>query len=267
MNNTGAYSPQSGADVNDSSYRDRIYGRYRSRRFDAGSRSDEASVASWIRAYRYYLRDWLPENKQAKILELACGAGRFLKLLVDEGYVNIAGVDRSAEQIEVARGILPVAEHADVFDYLRSKEGAWDLIAAIDLVEHLTKDEVLDLLDLVYRALRPGGWVILQTPNAESPFVSIVRYGDFTHEVAFTPTSLSSLLRLAGFEGMESRELGPLPPRYGVRAAGRYVAWRGLRMVLRAWNLVETGNSGSGVCTRVFMMRARRPHDRASPGS
>lgn len=245
--------------MSDSSYRDRIYGGYRSRRLDAGSTSDEQATAAWIRAYRYYLRDWLPKNKEAPILELACGAGRLLKLLIDEGYINVSGVDRSAEQIEVAREVLPTAEHSDVLEYLRAHEGRWALIVAIDLIEHLHKDEALELLDLVFEALKPGGRLILQTPNAESPFVSAIRYGDFTHEVAFTPVSLGSLLRLTGFEEIESRELGPLPPRYGARAAGRYLAWRGLRSLLKAWNLVETGSPGSGVYTRVFMMAALRP--------
>jgi hypothetical protein len=49
----------------------------------------------------------------------------------------------------------------------------------------------------------------LQTPNAESPVVGAVTYGDFTHEWFFTPASLADLLRLSGFEQYEARPSGP----------------------------------------------------------
>ena len=42
------------------------------------------------------------------------------------------------------------------------------------------------------RALKPGGRWILHTANAESPFYGRVRYGDITHEQAFTQSRSTS---------------------------------------------------------------------------
>lgn len=49
----------------------------------------------------YY--DALPQNKNAKILDLGCGMGFCLYWLKRKGYENIIGIDLSAEMVEVAK--------------------------------------------------------------------------------------------------------------------------------------------------------------------
>src|SRR5262249_48715113 len=161
-----------------------------------------------------------------------------------------------AEQGAVARRHAPDVECGDVLEFLRKRPGQFDLLTGIDIVEHFTKDEVLDFLDACHAALRPGGRLVLQTPNGESPFAGAVRYGDFTHETCFTPTLLRQLLELAGFAQVECRETGPIPP--GAASLVRVVLWRAIRALLRIWNLAETGGAGSGVLTRVFLASAVR---------
>ena len=237
-------------------YRQRIYARYASCFKDAGPRFDEIGAARWGRTYRHYLRHWLPAAADAKIADLACGNGWLLHLLRSQAYVNLTGVDISPEQVRLSRqtGVAVSEEH--VMPFLARHEGIFDLITAIDLVEHLTKAEVLQFLDACCGALRPGGRLILQTPNAESPWIGQMRYGDFTHEVAFTPNSLGRLLRLCGFDDVQTRETGPVP--HGVPSALRWLAWRGIRLAYKAWNLAETGYPGTGIFTRVFLASALR---------
>jgi hypothetical protein len=123
----------------------------------------------------------------------------------------------------------------------------------LDIIEHLVKLEVMRFLDASYKALKPGGRLILQTPNAESPWGSQHRYNDFTHEVGFNPNLLSRLLNLAGFQSMECRETGPVPSGYSLISSLRYLIWQSIRLGLKVWNLAETGSAGSGVFTRVFL--------------
>ena len=40
----------------------------------------------------YFYKRWLPENKDARILELCCGTGRLTLLIAKEGY-DITGID------------------------------------------------------------------------------------------------------------------------------------------------------------------------------
>ena len=109
----------------------------------------------------------------------------------------------------------------------------------------------------IMTALRPGGRLILQTPNAESPMVGAVAYGDFTHEWFFTPASLADLLRLSGFEQYEARPSAPYA--HGLKSAVRRILWNGVRAGLALWNLVEVGHRSSGIYTRVFVATAVKP--------
>lgn len=83
-----------------------------------------------------------------------------------------------------------------------------------------------------------------------------VRYGDFTHEVAFTPEALTWLLRTTGFCRIASRECGPRV--LGPVGFGRVLAWRVLRLGAVLWNLSEIGSKGCSILTRVFVISGVR---------
>jgi hypothetical protein len=72
--------------------------------------------------------------------------------------------------------------------------------------------------------------------------------------VGFSPNGLSRLLRLTGFTETEAREMGPVPFGYSMTSTLRYLVWRTIRVTLKVWNIAETGNTGSGVLTRVFLI-------------
>jgi hypothetical protein len=99
--------------------------------------------------------------------------------------------------------------------------------------------------------------LVAQVPNADSPFHGSIRYGDLTHEIAFTADVLRHLFAATGFARADFRECGPVAK--DVRGALRLAAWRLLRRTIRAWNAVEIGGSGSGVYTRVMLARAVIP--------
>jgi SAM-dependent methyltransferase len=235
-------------------YRDRIYERYSSGFQDKGPVFDAVAARRWGRAYDWYLRDWLPADKDASIVDLACGAGSLLHFFRQRGYSNVAGVDISPEQVALSRQVTDDVAQDNVLNFLQTRENSFDLIAALDLVEHLQRDEVLTFLDGCCAALRPGGRLILQTPNADAPWAASVRYGDFTHELCFQSNSLGRLMRLSGFVNVAGREQGPVPRGYSAASSMRYILWRCIRLSLQFYNVVETGGSGSGIFTRVFLM-------------
>jgi 2-polyprenyl-3-methyl-5-hydroxy-6-metoxy-1,4-benzoquinol methylase len=240
-------------------YRERIYRHYASRFMDAGERFDEKASARWGRAYDWYLRGWLPADKEASVLDVACGGGKLLHFFKTRGYRQVAGVDLSPEQVALARQVVPDVHEGNVLEFLESRPRSFDLITGLDIVEHFQKDEALRFLDGCFRALRPGGRLVLQTPNADSPWGTYHRYNDFTHEICFQHNSISRLLRLCGFEDVEVREQGPIPWGYSLSCTVRWVMWQGIRLGLKLYNLAETGNAGGGVFTRVFLASGRRP--------
>jgi SAM-dependent methyltransferase len=242
-----------------SNYRSQIYDQYASKMQGAGTVFDVKAARKWGKAYRYYLRGWLPRDKNAKILECACGYGRFLQFLKDECYSAVAAVDISPEQVSVAAQVgFPVCCE-DVLDHLAKLSNEIDLIVAMDLIEHLRKDEALLFLERCYAALKPGGRLILQTPNASSPWGMDSRYNDFTHEICFNPGLLSRLLALKGFTGIEAREPGPVPYGYSVLSSIRFVMWQPLRLGVAVWSTIETGGRGCTILTRNFLIGAWKP--------
>ncbi len=179
-----------------------------------------------------------------------------LSYFKERGYTALRGVDISEEQLELARQVTPNVTRADALDFLEKTNERFGLVTAVDVIEHLQKDEVVRLLHGMHRVLSPGGRLVVQTPNGASPFSAEVRYGDFTHEICFTPRSLTNVLELAGFESVECRELGPVP--VGALSLVRWAAWKPLRLGVKVVNLVETGGDGGGIYSRVFIAGARR---------
>lgn len=206
---------------------------------------------------RYYFRGWFPEGKSAKIIELGCGDGSLIYALKGLGYKDIEGVDISPSQVDIARQIHDKIELGDALDYLKASQKKYDLIIALDIIEHLEKSEALEFITLCKEALTLDGRLIIQTPNAASPFFGSVRYGDLTHETAFTPQLLELLLHRAGFEDVESRETGPIPIGYSYLSSLRFAMWQILRSILCLYNMIETGSCGDKIFTRVFIQSAK----------
>lgn len=235
-----------------------IYASYGRDWQDAGERFDPASAERWGKAYDWYLRGWLPARRDAAIADLACGQGRLLHWLKRRGYTNLSGVDISPDQVALARQVVPAVDEADLLSWLAERAGQFDLLIGLDIVEHFTRDEALRFLDLRFSALKPGGRLILQTLNADSPFGLSVRYGDVTHEWAYGVDALTRLLRCAGFVAIEAREQGPVPYGYSLASTARFFLWRVLRAGLQLWNLAETG-ARLPVLGRVFLIKGDKP--------
>jgi 2-polyprenyl-3-methyl-5-hydroxy-6-metoxy-1,4-benzoquinol methylase len=239
-----------------SDYRARIYTNYASYFQDEAKTFDTQQAVLWGNDYDHYFRGWLPKSKDAAVVDVGCGSGKLLHYLRQRGYSRITGVDISPEQTALARQVSVDVVECDVVAFLEDHGGTYDLIVGLDIVEHFTKCEVLGFLDACYAALRPGGRIILQTPNAESVFGMKIRYGDFTHEVAFDSNSLKRLLCLSGFSNVEWREAGPVV--HGAMSLVRYLIWKVIWTALAVYSLSETGSIGGGVYTRVFFVTARK---------
>lgn len=234
-----------------------IYSNYGRNFQDATQVFDAAASMRWGKAYRWYLRGWLPKRMDASIAELACGNGKLLHFFKEQGYTNLQGVDISSDQVLLARQVIPEVYEENALDWLAGRTQQFDLIIALDLIEHFARNEALHFLDLCYAALKPGGRLILQTPNADSPFCSQHRYNDITHEWAFNSNQLGRLLRRAGLIDIQPREQGPVPWGYSPVSTGRWFLWRAIRAGLQLWNITETG-ARLPALTRVFLMTGVR---------
>lgn len=228
-------------------YRDRIYDRYVHARNVPLVQPGVDALASRGPYLAAMIRRHFPADRESAILDLGCGHGTVLHFARQAGYGNSRGVDRSPEQVAEARrlGIAGVS-HGDLAEAVRATPPAsLDVVLTFDVIEHFRRDELLELVDGIRRILRPNGRWIAHTVNAESPFFGRIRYGDMTHEQAFTRTSIGQLLMSSGFSSVACYEDAPIV--HGVKSAARLAIWKLVRGILRMYLAAETGSTDRSV--------------------
>ncbi len=225
--------------------RQRLYGAYVSSG-QAGATpvmDDARATFAFKKPYANYLiNSFLPGNKSAAILDLGCGYGPYVYHLKEAGYTNVTGVDASAEQVALAHamGVREVLL-ADITAFLQQTTDTYDVVLLMDVLEHLTTAESVALLDLVYAKLTDTGKLLIHTPNAEGIFGMSIRYGDLTHETAFTATSMQQLLAIIGFKSVSCHEDRPLV--HGAVSLVRRWLWTLLTLRFRLLLMAETGGT------------------------
>lgn len=226
------------------------------RRGHAPSRDHYEACAAQLRRR---LQRFFPADLTTPCIDLACGCGELLYLLEQHGFSNTCGVDLCAEELDNAkRFVKSELILDDVVAFLRRRpDASAGFITALNLLEHLKKDALRDLLVEAQRVLHPGGTLVAMVPNALSPFGASTRYWDLTHERAFVPNNFHQLAALAGFSSrVDFRECGPEP--HGIKSGVRYLLWQALRGAVAGWYLIETASTRGGIYTMDMLVRLHK---------
>ncbi len=207
----------------------------------------------WSNARYFPLFADLP--KAAAILDLGCGPGRTMQFLKSKGFTNVVGVDISEEQTAIARNRGLNAITADVNDFLVQHSNEYDMIIMIDVVEHFTKLELLDLFKLIHYSLKRGGIVIYQTCNGEGLYPNQIMFGDLTHMTILSAGSSEQLLRACGFDNISFADTAPVPT--GIKGVLRAIAWKFITRKASLIRRIETGKRHK-IWTENFISRAQK---------
>jgi O-antigen chain-terminating methyltransferase len=134
------------------------------------------------------------------ILDLGCGRGEFLDVLREAGKLA-RGVDSNAEMVALCRSKGLYAEQGDLFDYLGElDEACIDGIFSAQVVEHLPGHRIPEMLSLAAAALRPGGRIVIETPNPDCLAIFASHYFlDPTHQRPLPHALLAFYLEESGF--------------------------------------------------------------------
>lgn len=188
---------------------------------------------------------------QCSILDLGCGDGSLLKELYRRGHRLLVGVDK---RVRTGTTDYPVIEK-DALSFLQINDMPFACIILWDVLEHIPRRDVRDLLVWILANLRPDGTLILHLPNAEGLFGSRILHSDLTHRWAYTPQLITSLLTKAGFVHIECHEARPII--HGPISFLRYCAWVVISAVGRFILAVETGQY-NGVLSQNMVVVAKK---------
>jgi 2-polyprenyl-3-methyl-5-hydroxy-6-metoxy-1,4-benzoquinol methylase len=146
---------------------------------------------------------------RGRILDVGCGPGTFLGSL-DDAHESV-GVDVSAQQIAYANlryGSGGRSFHQCTVGELPESICSFDAVTVVELIEHLSPEDVKETLEAAVTRLRPGGKLVVTTPNFGGAWpiieAAVNRFGDVTYELQhtnkFTRSSLAVLITMLGLQ-------------------------------------------------------------------
>jgi 2-polyprenyl-3-methyl-5-hydroxy-6-metoxy-1,4-benzoquinol methylase len=173
----------------------------------------------------------------SRILDVGCGSGEFPALAAAAGYEAV-GIDVSGPSIRVARELHPAADFrvGDAAELAKVEPASFDVVSLWDVIEHVMRPH--DVIEACAALLRPGGTLVLGTPNGDSAYdrladlayriarpaggLLLVQRYSLWHLQIWTARTLSRLLRDHGLDVVSARkhrELTATPSLY-VRQVG-----------------------------------------------
>jgi SAM-dependent methyltransferase len=146
------------------------------------------------------------------VLDLGCGRGELLEALRTAG-IESRGVDNDPAMVEACRRLGVPASESEAIEALRaSAPASLGAVTAIHVVEHLAAAAWMELIGEAARALRPGGVLLVESPNPDSLRVGAgLFWTDPTHRAPVHPEALAFVVRAVGLEVAEVRLLRPFP--------------------------------------------------------
>ena len=144
------------------------------------------------------------------VVDLGCGRGEWLDLLRAAG-VPARGVDANPAFVAAGRARGLDMELGDALGYLDAlPRDSVDMVTAFHVIEHLGTEDLLALLEAARGALRPGGCLLLETPNPTNLVMAACDfYNDPTHRSPLPPALTEYLVSTQGFRNVEVRSLHP----------------------------------------------------------
>jgi 2-polyprenyl-3-methyl-5-hydroxy-6-metoxy-1,4-benzoquinol methylase len=101
-------------------------------------------------------------DKNQKILDLGCGTGDFIKLLIKKNR-EVEGIDISKKAVKIGQKKGLKIKVADLHQSFPYNKNTFDTITAGEIIEHIYDTDFF--LEEIKRILKPNGFLILSTPN------------------------------------------------------------------------------------------------------
>ncbi len=138
-------------------------------------------------------------KKGASLLEIGFGEGLFLDWAQESGF-NIIGVEINQEFYALAKERGHKVYLGDAKKVLFDSDKKYDGIFLLDVLEHLSLEEILSLFELFQTILGKKGRILVRVPNGGSPFGRYLQNSDATHLTSLTALKIQDIAQLSGLE-------------------------------------------------------------------
>jgi len=161
--------------------------------------------------YRKYLSNIKLFKQAERLLDVGCNIGLFLNVAREEGF-SVTGVEVNRACAEYARNAFHLEIFSDYLEQIPFDDHGFDVITLFDVLEHVP--DIHAFLASIERVLKPGGLLVVQSPNIRSLMATLTR-GKWSwlsppdHLYHFSPDSLTMLLRSHGFNVKKLRTWEP----------------------------------------------------------
>jgi O-antigen chain-terminating methyltransferase len=171
------------------------------RAFEERYRGSQEQIKSRLCVYIPFVRPLIGLHENAKAIDLGCGRGEWLELLKEEGF-DARGVDLDEGMLVACRELGLNVHLGEAVGFLKElPEASQVIVSGFHIVEHIPFADLQTLVQEALRVLKPGGLLILETPNPENIVVgSSSFYLDPTHQRPIPPQLLAFLPEYYGYE-------------------------------------------------------------------
>ena len=163
-------------------------------------RASREEITHRLAVYQPFLQALAQVHPHPTGFDIGCGRGEWLELLKESGWQAV-GVDLDESMLAACHERGLEVRCQDALEALRQySDESLVLISAFHVVEHLSFDYLRALLNEIVRVLKPGGLLILETPNSENLIVGTNNfYIDPTHQRPVPAVFLEFLCQFSGF--------------------------------------------------------------------
>jgi O-antigen chain-terminating methyltransferase len=180
--------------------------------FEDRYRGSREEIKARLRVYLPFVMPISDMQPEGVVLDLGCGRGEWLQLLQEHG-VSGWGIDLDEGMLEACHSQGLKVEKGDALSFLQALPPESVIaVTAFHLVEHIGFDALRILVLDALRVLKPGGLLIMETPNPENIVVATKNFHmDPSHLKPLPPELLAFLPEHAGYERVKTIRLQENP--------------------------------------------------------
>ena len=171
------------------------------------------------------ITQYLGSGVKKSLLDVGASAGVFLDTVREAlPHWELSGVEPSTDAVKKCENMFHIKLQQGVFEDIESEPEKYDVITMLDLIEHVHSPTLV--IEAAYRFLKPGGLLLITTPNIRSWTARLFRrrWWSFRlmHTLDFSPLSIRQMLAQEGFRVVKMRGLIRL---FSLRYCLRHLGW------------------------------------------